>query len=230
MMKSSLNDSKYPDSEAGDPCPSLFGEDSGSNRDIIAGWQKDVSNQASPSNVTDFELLENLNVLSTVVTTFWHTVPLNKRIFVGLFCFQRLLMNRVPSMDCGVNLRNKRIFSIVTICLKIVVSTLCWRSILLNKRIFSILKICLKVAVATSCRRKILLNKRIFSILKICLKVAVATSCWRKILLNKRMFSILIICLKIADATSRRRLITNIYTPDFYNRSALTNFNFFTLK
>ena len=178
MMKKHTYDFKSADSEAANPCPSLFGEDSGSNRVVIAGWQKDVSNQASPSNVTDFELLENLNVLSTVVTTFWHTVPLNKRIFKGLFYFQRLLMNRVPSMDCGVNLQNKRIFSIVTICLKIVVSTLCWRSILLNKRIFSIL----------------------------------------------------IICLKIADATSCRRFITNIYTPDFYNRSALTNFNFFTLK
>ena len=80
-MISYLNNLKSPDSEAGNPCLSLFGEDSGSNRTVIAGWQKDVSNQASPSNVTDLELLENFNGLSTDVATCWRRVLSNKRIF-----------------------------------------------------------------------------------------------------------------------------------------------------
>ena len=81
-MTSYHNDLKSPDSEAGNPCLSLFGEDSGSNRTVIAGWQKDVSNQASPSNVTDLELLENFNGLSTDVATCWRRVLSNKRIFI----------------------------------------------------------------------------------------------------------------------------------------------------
>ena len=89
-MISYHNDLKSPDSEAGNPCLSLFGEDSGSNRTVIAGWQKDVSNQASPSNMTDLELIENLNGLSTDVATCWRRVLSNKRIFsIVIMCLKK---------------------------------------------------------------------------------------------------------------------------------------------
>ena len=51
-MTRTINDKKSADSEAANPCPSLFGEDSGVNRAVIASWKKGVRSQATPSTYT----------------------------------------------------------------------------------------------------------------------------------------------------------------------------------
>ena len=113
-MTRTINDKKSADSEAANPCPSLFGEGSGVNRAVIAGWKKGVLNQAPPSRSTDFEVIETFNNLQmlTWIYTF---------LDVSMSCWEwkKILISK--------NLNSKKPEK----CLSIVDDTW-WRSIPLN--------------------------------------------------------------------------------------------------
>ena len=70
MMTRNINDKKSADSEAANPRPSLFGEGSGVNGAVIAGWKKGVWNQAPPSRSTDFEVIKTSNNLKLINWTY----------------------------------------------------------------------------------------------------------------------------------------------------------------
>ena len=119
MMKKYIFDLNPADSEAANPCPSLFGEDSGTNRAVIAGWKKGVLNQASPSRTTDFGIFRKFRIIRNIR---------NMRNITSLAVSTSWSAKYVKTHK---TFENNDFYK----CLNTCVATSCWRGVYLNKRI-----------------------------------------------------------------------------------------------
>ena len=135
-MNCNIYDKKTLDSEARNPCPSLVGKDSGPRRAIIAGWHKDVVEQASPSRVTVTEVFKNLRFLEIFEKiTSLSDYNISKNSYLKSFKIEmskkRLSITDAASCEHIIPL-NTKTFRIITKCLNFVVTINIWRSISTN--------------------------------------------------------------------------------------------------
>ena len=127
------------DSEAANPCPSLFGEDSGVIRDDIAGCKKGVPNQAPRSNTTDFEVFKKFRIIKNMrnISVFRYLHRLEpeicknpKKTYEYYKCLNTYVATsrwRVVSLN-----KKKKTLHIRILCFKNGVAKYFWRSILKN--------------------------------------------------------------------------------------------------